>query len=243
MITVVIPVSPIKSHPDTLILDETLDSVRHHLPDAEIVVTFDGVRNEHLGRRDDYEEFIRRALWRLDKVYGNTVPFIFDQHSHQVGMLRAVLDEIRTPLVMYVEQDAPLVTDEAIDFDKIAEFITSGSSNCVRLHHEAVIPTDHEHMMHGGEDGFIRTSQFSARPHVATKAFYRQALEHFSPDAKSFIEDKLHGVIDEAFKVDGMAGWNLWRMHIYAADPKNLKRSTHSDGRAGDPKYADTQTF
>jgi hypothetical protein len=245
VITVVIPVSPIPSMPDTRILDETLDSVRHHLPDAEIMVTFDGVREQHEARRPDYEESIRRALWRLDKAYGNVCPFVFDEHTHQVGMLRSVLDEIRTPLLMYVEQDAPLVTDEKIDFDQIAEFITSGESNLVRLSHEALILEPHQHMFHGTEcDGlFTRTSQWSQRPHVASVAYYRRILaNHFSPNAKSFLEDQLHGVLDEAYRVDGIAGWQQHRVHMYTP-PGNIKRSWHSDGRAGEPKYDSSQIF
>lgn len=237
------PVSVIKSHPDISILTETLASVRHHLPDCEILLCFDGLRKEHADRRQDYEESIRRTLWHCDKVLGNVAPFIFDRHMHQVGMLRAVLDEIRTPLLMFVEQDTPLVTDELIAWDDITQFILSGQSNCVRLHHEGVLPKEHLPMMHGEECGYIRTSQFSARPHVATLAFYRQLLQHFSPDAKCFVEDKAHGVLDQAFKVDGMAGWNLWRLHIYAKDPNNLKRSFHLDGRAGEPKLDETQVF
>ena len=61
-ITAVIPVSPIKSHPEIGILTETLDSIRHHLPDAEMIVTFDGVREEQEDRRGDYEEATRRTL-------------------------------------------------------------------------------------------------------------------------------------------------------------------------------------
>jgi hypothetical protein len=242
VITVVVPVSPIKSHPDTHVLEETLDSVRHHLPDAELFLMFDGVRKEQAKRIGDYEEAIRRTLW-VAKSWGAVVPFIFDRHKHQVGMLRHVLDEIRTPLLMFVEQDTPLVTDELIAWDNITDFITSGQSNCVRLHHEGVIPEPHLPMMHGEEQGYIRTSQFSARPHVATVAFYRKLLDCFTPDANCFVEDKAHGVIDQAFKLDGMAGWNLWRVHIYAKDPNNLKRSWHLDGRAGEAKWDDQQTF
>lgn len=245
MITVVIPVSPIPSHPDTVILDETLDSVRHHLPNSEIIVTFDGVRPEHEGRRADYEEFIRRALWRMDKTYGNTVPFLFENHTHQVGMLRAVLDEIRTPLMMYVEQDTPLVTDEPIDFGAIEQFITVGGSNCVRLSHEGVLPQEHLPMMHGLDgDLFLRTSQWSQRPHIASVAYYRRILAaHFTPQACSFIEDQMHGVLDEAFKVDGLAGWAQHRVHLYHPPGGNLKRSWHLDGRAGEPKLDSSQVF
>lgn len=242
VITIVMPVSVIKQNPETSILEQTVASVRHHLPGAEIMLMFDGVRDEQRTRTADYEEAVRRILWKA-KGWGAIVPHIFDQHLHQVGMLRRVLEEIRTPLLMFVEQDTPLVCDEFIAWDDITQFILSGQSNCVRLHHEGVLPKEHLPMMHGEECGYIRTSQFSARPHIATIAFYRQLLEYFSPDACCFVEDKAHGVLDRAYKLDGMAGWNLWRLHIYAKDPNNLKRSGHLDGRAGEPKFDGKQIF
>jgi hypothetical protein len=253
VITAVVPVSVIKSHPSTGILEQTLDSIRHHLPDSEIILTFDGVRDEQFKYRLLYEEHIRRVLWLADKHYGNVCPYIFDEHQHQTGMLRHVLDDIRTPLMLYVEQDTPLVTDEPIEWDRVTDMFEFGYSNLVRLHHEAVIPEDHAHMMHGmesefdcewcGGTDFIRTSQWSQRPHVASVAYYRRILgSHFSPNARCFIEDKMHGVVDEAFNLDGMLGWNQHRLHIYA--PKgNMKRSYHTDGRAGAPKYDDSQVW
>ncbi len=243
MITVVTPVSVIKSHPDTTILDETIDTIRHHLPDAEIVLTFDGIRAEHENRRQDYEQFICEALWKADRDWKPVVPFIFDTHRHQSGMLRHVLPHITTPLMLYVEQDTPLVADEPINWAAIAAFIMSGQSNVVRLHHEAVIPDDHQHLIHGEDDGFIRTSQWSQRPHIASVAYYRRILDsHFTQDAVCFIEDRMHGIVDQAFKQDGMAGWHQHRIHIYNPGP-NLKRSYHTDGRAGEPKYDTTQVF
>lgn len=107
MITAVIPVSPIPSHPDISILTTTVESVRHHLPDSEIILTFDGVREEQEHRRHTYEHAIRETLWQADHVWGNCYPIIFEQHQHQTGMLRAVIDRIRTPLLMYVEADCP----------------------------------------------------------------------------------------------------------------------------------------
>jgi hypothetical protein len=243
MVTVVVPVSPIKEHPEISIVSETIASVRHHLKDAEILLCFDGVREEQSDRRADYEEAIRRILWKADKQWKACVPFIFDRHLHQVGMLRRVIETIETPLMLFVEQDTPLVTDEFIAWDDITQFILSGQSNCVRLHHEGVLPKEHLPMMHGEECGYIRTSQFSARPHIATLAFYRQLLEHFSPEACSFVEDLAHGILDQAYKLDGMRGWNMWRLHIYAKDPNNLKRSLHLDGRAGEAKYDGEQVF
>ncbi|WP_454199573.1 hypothetical protein [Nocardia sp. Marseille-Q1738] len=217
--------------------------MRHHLPDAEIILTFDGVRAEQEFRRADYERFIQSALWRADHHYGNILPLICDEHMHQTGMMRRALEHIDTPLLMYVEQDTPLVTDEPIDLDLIAKFVLSGESNCVRLHHEGRIPAEHEHMMHGDDGGFIRTSQWSQRPHVASVAFYRRIMDcHFSAEARSFIEDRMHGVVDEAYRCGGMLGWAQYRVHIYNPGP-NLKRSYHTDGRAGEPKWDGSQVF
>ena len=244
MITAIVPVSPIRSHPDTTILEETLDSIRTCLPDAEIFLTFDGVRVEQHRRRRDYSEHIRRALWLADHHYGNILPFLFPEHRHQTGMMRSVIDHIHTPLLMYVEQDTPLVTDEPIDWESIRHFIMSGQSNLVRLHHEGVIPADHEKMMHNHDGGFIRTSQWSQRPHIASVAYYRRILDsHFSANSKCFIEDKMHGVLDEAYNVDGMPGWNQHRVHIYDPGNGNMKRSYHTDGRDGEAKYDTTQVF
>jgi hypothetical protein len=245
LITVCIPVSPIKSHPDTHVLEETLDSVRHHLPDAELVVTFDGVRKEQKDRRQDYAEFIRRALWLLDKKYGRALPLLFETHHHQSGMMREALQHVDTPLLMYVEADCPLVTDELIAWPAVTEFILSGESNLVRFAHEAMIHPEHVHMHHGTDHGtlFTRTSQWSQRPHIATTAFYRRLLDcYFSRDARCFLEDRLHGILDEAFKIDGIEGWHQFRTHLYTPDG-NIKRSYTTDGRAGEAKYDASQIW
>lgn len=245
MITVVTPVSPIPSHPGTEVISETIESVRHHLPDAEIILTFDGVRPEQQARADAYYEHISRVLWLANHKWGNVYPVLFAEHTHQVGMLRTVLDNIHTPLLMYVEQDTPLMVDRSIDFDTIQNYILDGHSNLVRLSHEAQILDVHQHMFHGQETNgpFTRTSQYSARPHIASVAFYRRLLDnYFTPNAKSFLEDRLHGVIGNAYERDEMAGWNQFRMHMWTPDG-DIKRSLHSDGRAGGPKFDDRQIF
>jgi hypothetical protein len=245
LITAVVPVSPIKSHPDTAILEETVASIRHHLPDCEIILTFDGVRAEQESRRGDYEEAIRKTLW-LAKGWGAVCPFVFDQHLHQTGMMRRIIDEIRTDLLLYVESDTPLVTDECINFHMVEDFILTGGAELVRFHHEAVIPDAHRHMIHSDEnsDLFVRTSQWSQRPHAASVAFYRRVMDCFTPDANSFIEDKMHSICSEAYKLDGMSGWRQWPLSIYNPGlGTNMKRSYHTDGRAGEEKYERAQVF
>lgn len=248
-VTAIVPISPIKSHPSTEIIDETIKSIRHHLPNSEIILMLDGVRPEQEDRREDYELFIQKILWKANHEYKNILPVIFEEHRHQVGMTRAVLDMIKTPLMLFVEQDTPLVIDEPIEIENCENFLLSGNGDMIRFHHEAVIPKEHKHMILEGyfdymTSRFIRTCQWSQRPHLATVAFYRRILNTcFSEDAKSFIEDKMHGVCHETYLQDGKLGWEQYRLFIYAPIGGNIKRSYHTDGRAGEEKYDDTQVF
>jgi hypothetical protein len=247
-ITVVIPVSPIKSHPSTEILDETIASIRHHMPKVKIIVSFDGVREEQQELGMAYIQHIRAVLWKHRDIY----PVIFGEHRHQSGMMKELLaNHITTPTIMYVEQDTPLEKDY-IDFGAIFDLIESGESNLVRFHHESSIPKEHEHMMLGKVDVseleeenklmFVKTVQWSQRPHIASTAFYRQIMGLFSPDSKSFIEDFVHGLVWNAYLKDGKAAYNLYRLHIYHPDG-NIRRSYHTDGRKGAEKYDNSQIF
>lgn len=241
-ITVVIPVSPIKSHPDTRVLNETIMSVREQLPDAEIIITFDGVRAEKEDKRKDYEEFIRRALFLCNTTW-NAVPIIFENHTHQAGMLKSLINYIKTPTILYVEQDTPLTTDK-IDFQKCILDIISGKANVIRFHFEAFIPEPHKHMILGEvEDGLLKTVQWSQRPALASTLFYKRILaEHFSNNSNCFIEDVLHGKLWNDYVQNGMQAWNQWRVFIYHPEG-SIKRSTHTDGREGEAKFDDTQVW
>lgn len=239
MITVVTPVSPIPSHPDTRILDETIASVRHHLPDAPICLMYDGVRPEQEHLREAYNEHIQRVSKSLAvharENHTEAVEHRFPQHLHQVGMLRKVIDDIDTPLMLFVEQDTPLYTSETIDWQACADLILTGQADVVRFYHESAPPKEHSHLMREHRDGFQRTIQFSARPHLASTAYYRRILaDHFTPEARTFTEDVMHGVCQS---------WpdehKLW---VYAPEGTWL-RSYHLDGRAGGPKYDDQLVF
>lgn len=244
--SIIIPISPIKSHPDISIVSETIQSARHHFPNAEIHLCFDGVRKEQEALRDKYNHHIRKLLWSC-RFLGRIVPHIFEDHLHQSGMLKIVLEDIKTPLMLFLEQDTPLITDVAIEWPVIKQEILSGNSNLVRFHFEAQIPNEHKHMMIGSPDpgsSLLKTVQWSQRPHIASTAFYRRILtEQFSVKTRSFIEDLLHGRVHEDYLKNGEMGWNQWRLHIYHPGNKNIKRSYHLDGRQGAKKWDDTQVF
>jgi len=229
-ITFVVPVSPIKSHPSTEILDETIKSIRHQ-SDGEIIITFDGVREEQEDMRAVYELFINNVL---SSGYTRIRPIIFDEQTHQVGMMREAMKHTKTPYIVYVEQDTPF-TDDYIDWQGCMDSLDQ--VDLIRFHFEASIPKVHEYLMLGKVDAavpLIRTKQYSQRPHITTKEFYEKMLSNFSPEANTFIEDKMHSVCQE-FPDE-------YKLAIYHPEG-SIKRSYHLDGRAGEVKFDDRLIF
>lgn len=245
-ITAIIPSSPLPRHPDITLLEETIESLRYHGRVGEIILTFDGIRKEHEHLRENYEEYIRRVLQKIPE-WKDVTPFIFDEHLHQVEMFRRVIDSMKTPLVLYVEQDTPLVTDEPIEWELLENHILEGRANVIRFHFEGRIPEAHNHLMLPSEENethLRRTIQWSQRPHLASVPFYAAMLnKHFSPNARCFIEDKLHGVVQDDYNISGLDGWAKWKLFIYTPNDTNIKRSYHTDGRAGAAKLDETQIW
>ncbi len=239
-ITVIVVTSVLPDHPDTSILDETIDSIRYHFPKNEIILQIDGLREERINRKNDYDEFKNRILWKCLHEWKNVLPVIFDQHSHQSTMMKKTIDLINTSLLLYVEGDAPLCTDSKIDWQKCLDMIEYEKAKTIRFHFEAQIPNPHKHLMFGLEDGFMKTSQWSQRPHLSLVKYYREEVLPVLAD-NVFIEDTLHGRIQDditpydAFSEDG---WNKHKLWIYHPEG-SIKRSLHLDGRKGTRKFTD----
>jgi hypothetical protein len=240
-ITVVLVTSAIPSHPDTRIIDETIKSIRYHLPDSEIILQIDGLREEQIHRKGDYDEYKNRVLWKCLHEYKNVLPIIFDEHSHQTTMIKETISIIKTPLMLYVEGDTPLVTDEHINWGECIRLIESNKANTIRFYHEAKVPEAHDWLMLELEDGFLQTYQWSQRPHLTKVSYYKDKIIPHLPD-KTFIEDVLHSLIYEAYIVPWRKhgrrdGWNEHKLWIYYPSKTNNKRSYHLDGRQGLRKF------
>lgn len=246
-VTVLVVTSPIESHPSTAIIDETIATIRHHLPDCEIIIGIDGIRLEQEHYRERYEAYKQALLWRCNYEYGgNVLPVVFEEHMHQIGMTKHMLELVRTPTILFMEHDTPLCIDKEFKFEwpEMVDTLTNGELHVIRFHFEGQIPAEHrqlmldEHPIDIGGVKYIRTRQWSQRPHLANASFYRLILEkNFSPEARTMIEDVMHGVVDDAVIRDGIMGWYIYRVAIYAPDESNLKRSYNLDGRKADPKY------
>ena len=161
-ITLVVVTSVLPSHPNTKIIDETMAKLRHHFPHNEIIMQIDGLRDEQQNRKEDYDQYKSKVLWKCLHEWRNVLPIVFDEHEHQSGMMRKTIDLIKTPLMMYIEGDCPLVDDLPINWQSCLYLIESGQANTIRFHFEAHIPDDHKHLMIGDvKDGFLRTIQWS----------------------------------------------------------------------------------
>jgi hypothetical protein len=223
LITVLIPTSPIKSHPDTAMIEQTLRDVRSKLPESEIIIMLDGVRPEQENYRAAYEEYTRRLLWLAHHEWRNVMVLPFEYHQHQARMTSAALNHVATPTILFVEHDAPITPDCDFEWVGLIDAIMQGDANVIRFHHEAKVLAEHEHLMlgpvehirppwenpdGGGGTPMRKTMQWSQRPHLASTAFYRQMLDkYFHPDSKTMIEDVIHGAVIEDCRKDSIMGW------------------------------------
>lgn len=229
-ITVVIPTSVIPSHPSTDIIEETINTIRVHLPDNEIIIQVDGLRNERLDWKEKYDEYKNRILWKCLHEWHNVLPVVFDEHLHQTTMMRQTIDLIKTSALLYVESDTPLTPDLFIDWQSCLDMLDSGKANTIRFHFESVIPESHQHLMLGVENGFMKTLQWSQRPHLSTVPYYRSKVLKNVPE-KTFIEDTFHGYVQDR-------KWEKNKLWIYYPNEgNNIKRSYHLDGRDGTRKF------
>lgn len=241
LITILMPTSPIPSHPKTGMIEETIDSIRQRLPHAEILLMVDGVRAEQADRRDAYSEYVRRLIWMSMHHWHNVLVLNFEEHLHQGLMTRRTLEQVRTPTILFVEHDTPLCG--SIPFEDIARTVMSGDVYVVRLHHEANVLEPHEYLMLDRKSQDVhgvpmkRTVQWSQRPHVASSVFYKQMAErYFGLNSRTMIEDVMYGVVENHWREHSVAGWEKFKLWMYTPEG-DIKRSYHLDGRETDPKY------
>lgn len=237
-VTIVMATSVIPDHPSTEMIDQTIKDVRVHFPDNEIIMQIDGLREEQQGRKKDYDEYKNRILWKCLHEYKNVLPFVFEEYCHQTTMMIKTINEVKTPILLYVEGDAPLTPDSPIDWQKCLDMFEYNKANTIRFHFEASIPNAHKHLMLGIEDGFMKTAQWSQRPHLSKKDYYKNVVLPFCQE-KTFIEDRFHGKVqDDLFphKRFSDEGWDIHKLWIYHPEG-SIKRSYHLDGRQGTRKF------
>lgn len=226
-ITAIIPICPMPSHPSGEVLDEVLAQIRARLPDIEIILMFDGVSPTLMHLKDQYEQYKQAMLWKINNELENVTPLVFSEHMHQSLMTKKALEIVRTPLLLWSEQDTPLHND--IPFEAIAEVIKAGYANTIRFSHEASILDVHKDLFLDHEPQeilgvpLLRNKQWSGRPQLASTDFYRTIAAKYWDEQPRFIEHIMYGKVIEA-------GFEEFRLHLYAP-AGTLVTSKHLDGR------------
>lgn len=237
-VTILIPTSPIPSHPRTAIIDETIRTVRRQHPTAEILIMIDGIRPEQESYRQVYDDYIQQILYAANFHWTNVTPLLFDTHQHQANMTRRALDFVDTDTILFVEHDTPLVEDRPFEWDEMFDLINNDIVDMIRFHYSGHVHPDHEYLFDDripvNLDGvwLRRTRQWSQRPHLASTEYYRRILRHYFPlDSNTMIEDRMHSMAKVHPEVN--------RLALYCPkDPDgHIVRSYHLDGRGTDEKF------
>jgi hypothetical protein len=232
-ISVLISSSPILSHPSTQMIEETIGSIRYHLPNAPIYIMCDGVREEQQHLEAQYRQYIKELVKQMLFNWEHIFVCPFPEFTHQAVMTIKTFELVKTPLILFVEHDTPLV-EKPIDWEMLMTVANAGISKHIRLHYDESIHPEHQHMMCGKlTDNLIKCVQWHQRPHIANASWYKNLLEdRFSPSSRTWIEDLIYSPVSTA-------PWEEYTLTIY--DPEgtgqNMKRSRDLNGRAGDYKF------
>ncbi len=216
--TILIPTSPIPSHPNITHIQNCIERVRSYLPTSEIIIMVDGWNVV------SYDEYVRRLLEYAKHAFNIRV-VIFDQHLHQTGMTKKVLETVTTKYLFYVEHDTYPMGE--IPFTQLLGLLARDDVNSIRLFHYAEVHPDHTHLFGKPQDvgglPLMKTFQWSQRPHLAKVSWYKQILNDYC-QRNDMIEDIMYYVCKDA----GWAGWmGMW---VYSPEG-NMVRSGHSYGR------------
>jgi hypothetical protein len=256
--TVICPTSPSPCHPSTRIIDETLRSVRHWFSDASILVLADGVRRELEHRRQSYSRYLNN-LWNgyspserslcdlaMCELVPNTHVYEFIDHHHQTAMVKEALPQIKTPLLLWIEQDQPIRTDVQIDWQMMTDAIMSGSVDLCRLMLHEGVHSEHEYLYQPPLTDYphLRPQrQWSGWVHLASTDMYRRLLRDYDPRRGLLMVERYVGRIIEAHP------WSDFKLTSYVPDPVAARRIYHLHGRGGvdggqdDPTFAEQEIY
>lgn len=256
-ITVLIVTSPVPSNPSLDMIQKLIESVRVDLPGAEILIGCDSPHESLPPERvDTYNHFLHRLCCWANAQFNITV-FTTDRHSHESGLLHMLMPEVRTPLVLFMEHDCPLI--QPVDFAACLTEMGSHDLRHLRFGHEAHVLDEHAYLYPFGTEpegakGFInrhiKTVQYSSRPALYTSELMRELLDtYFAPEATCMIESVLYGPFqtsisrahaesaeNRAFadRLRRQEAWGRYRSALWAPGT-NLAFSGHLDGRGDDP--------
>jgi hypothetical protein len=221
-LTTVIFTSPVPSHPSTWLLENVYDSIRYHLPNMRIVVLADGTDGDEPGSYVEFKNQARRKGWELLAFKG--------RHLQSLMLREALLNVVKTPLVMVAEGDWGL-RKLYVDWCGIAEVLLDPTCRykLVQLRQDRLGDwelTSRDHSFgalecyHGVN--LLPTTWFQCPTHVANSDWYRR-LVPFMLTPQFLERDEL----TEGMRFIGA----LDEMACYIPPGPMMGRCYHLDGR------------
>jgi hypothetical protein len=237
-VTIVIPTSVSPLHPSTEIIDEVVRGVRQYFPNNEIILQIDGLRKEQAHRKDQYDEYKSRVLWKCLHEWDNVLPIVFDKHEHQSNMMNKTIDLISTPLMFYIEGDIALKNNLDVNWNEIMDMFEYDKAYTVRFYsYNHIIEPAHEYLMLEQDGDYKKTFQWSQQPHISRVTYYRQmVLPNTAPNL--FIEDKFYGKIFVDCH-ETPENWDKHRLWLYNPIGKDIRIVNNLDGRRNLKKFTD----
>lgn len=235
-VTIVIPTSVSPIHPSTEIIDAVISGVRQYFPNNEIILQVDGLRKEQKHRKNQYNEYKNRVLWKCLHEWKNVLPIVFDNHEHQSNMMKKTIDLIRTPLMFYIEGDIQLKENLDVNWNEIMDMFEYNEAYTVRFYsYNHKIEPAHKHLMLKQKGNYIQTFQWSQQPHISRVEYYRNVvLPNTIP--KLFIEDKFYGKVF-ADCHETPERWDEHRLWLYNPLGKDVRVVNNLDGRKNIRKF------
>lgn len=231
--TILVTTSPRPAHPSTELIEDTVASLRYHLPTAPIIILCDGVRKEQENRCADYSAFVLRVEMLCLEKWNNVRLWVSPEFLHQAWVIGRGLEQVTTPLILFVEDDLPPLS-VPIPWHDMALMILEKKVNLVRLMLEDELRPEWAHLMlgpvalNGVNTLLTKTVQWSQRTHLASTEYYRSMVaKHLKPADRCYLEERFYGQCDD---------WDENKLTIFTPLGK-MARIWHSDGRRREEKF------
>ena len=151
-VSIVISTSPTPNRSSTAVIDACYEAVRKHLPDSQVYMLTDGLREEQIEEKLYYDVYKKELVRRTqeDPEWKNVKVIEAPEFGHEAGQMRAFMNSgvCATPLICYLQHDAILI-DAPIDWRGIVASLQENIVSCVRFALDVGFPQGKEHMFRG----------------------------------------------------------------------------------------------
>lgn len=245
-VSVVISTSPTPNRASTSIIDACYVAMRRHLPDVQVYILIDGLREEQSEDVLYYNAYKKELRLRAanHSEWDNVTIVESSEFQHEAGKMRNFMASglCTTPLICYLQHDAILV-DSYIDWRGIVASLQDNIVSCVRFALDVGFPQGKEHMYRGsiltkyGVPLLLITELFTTAC-IARTDFFQHIISQF-------VTARCHLDGDEIQPVTAYDNGVRWRIGCYCPfenQGQGFLRVSHADARrAGvanpDPKF------